>query len=182
MLMMLLRVSRGLIVAVDVALDELDAVQLPAPLYARALLQHKAVVPYLLARPYSDIIVKLLQCCLAADESRLAARLVVSVARDWRKIRDAAMLDRGGDILCDILCDSPDGLVVAMQDTLVYALIICKCLFEHPTHTAPMLVPPQALLDIWQDCLDVRDVDIFTALLDELHLLSGCLRAFILDY
>lgn len=90
------------------------------------------------------------------------------------------MLDRDGDILCDILCDGPDGLVITVQDTLVYVLVICKCLFKHPTHTASLLVPPQALLDIWQDCLDVRDVDIFTALLDELHLLSGCLRTFIL--
>lgn len=182
MLMMLLRVSRGLIVAVDVALDELDAVQLPAPFDARALLQHKAAVPYLLARPYSGIIVKLLQCCLAADEPCLSARLVVAVARYRRKIRDAAILDRDGDILCYILRDGPDGLVIAVQDTLVYVLVICKCLFKHPTHTAPMLVPPQALLDIRQDCLDVRDVDIFTALLDELRLLSGCLRTFILNY
>lgn len=47
-LAVLLRVSRGLIVAVDVALDELDAVQLPAPLDARALLQHETAVPYFL--------------------------------------------------------------------------------------------------------------------------------------
>lgn len=112
--MVLLCVGRGLIVVVDIALDELDAVQLPASLDARALLQYEAAVPYFLTRPHSDIIIKLLQCCLAPDEPCLAARLVVSVARDWRKIRDAAVLDCGGDILCDILRDGPDGLVVAV--------------------------------------------------------------------
>lgn len=92
------------------------------------------------------------------------------------------MLDRDSDILCNVLGDSPDGLLVAVQDTLICSLIIRKCLFEHPAHTAPSLVPSQALLDIWQNCLDICDVDIFTALLDELHLLSRCLRTFILDY
>ena len=175
-------ICRCLIVAVYVAFDELDAVQLPAAFDTRALLQHKTAVPYFLARPHGDIIIKLLQCCLAADESCLTARLIVAIASDWRKIRDAVMLDRDGDILCNILGDSPDGLVVAVQDTLIRSLIICKCLFEHPAHTAPSLVPSQAFLDIWQNRLDIRDVDIFTALLDELHLLSRCLRTFILDY
>ena len=92
------------------------------------------------------------------------------------------MLDRDSDILCNVLGDSPDGLLVAVQDTLICSLIICKCLFEHPAHTAPSLVSSQTLLDIWQNCLDIRDVDIFTALLDELHLLSRCLRTFIFDY
>ena len=92
------------------------------------------------------------------------------------------MLDRDGDILCNILGDSPDGLVVVAQDTLICVLVICKCLFEHPAHTVPSLVSSQALLDIWQNRLDIRDVDMFTALLDELHLLSGCLRTFTFDY
>lgn len=92
------------------------------------------------------------------------------------------MLDRDSDILCNVLGDSPDGLVAAVQDTLICVLIICKCLFEHPAHTAPSLVPSRAFLDVWQNRLDIRDVDIFTALLDELHLLSRCLRTFILDY
>lgn len=175
-------VGRGLIVVVDVALDELDTVQLSAPFDARALLQYEAAVPYFPARPHSDIIIKLLQCCLAPNEPCLAARLVVAVARHRCKIWDAAVLDRDGDILCDILRDGPYGLVIAMQDALIHSLVICKCLFEHPAHTASPLVPSQALLDIWQDCLDVRGVDIFTALLDELHPLSGCLRTFILDY
>lgn len=42
-------VGCGLIVAINVALDELDAIQLPATFDARALLQHKAAVPYFLA-------------------------------------------------------------------------------------------------------------------------------------
>lgn len=48
-LMMLSCVHRGLIVTINVALDELDAIQLPAAFDARALLQHKAAVPYFLA-------------------------------------------------------------------------------------------------------------------------------------